>query len=65
MSTLFKRPSGSWKAVVRKTGWPSVTKTLRIKWGAEDWARRTGDEIVRGVYVDRANCRPDDSQGSD
>jgi hypothetical protein len=47
MATLFKRPSGSWKAVVRKTGWPMVTKTFRIKRDAEDWARRTEDEIVR------------------
>jgi hypothetical protein len=56
MATLFKRPSGSWKAVVRKTGWPMVTKTFRIKRGAEDWARRTEDEIVRGVYVNHATA---------
>ena len=36
MATLFKRPSGSWKAVVRKTVWPMITKTFRIKRDAED-----------------------------
>ncbi|MGD0902152.1 MAG: site-specific integrase [Terracidiphilus sp.] len=56
MATIFKRPSGSWKAMIRKTGWPMVTKTFRIKRDAEDWARRAEDEIVRGVYIDRATA---------
>ncbi|WP_429628109.1 site-specific integrase [Tunturiibacter psychrotolerans] len=41
---------------MRKTGWPMITKTFRIKRDAEDWARRTEDEIVRGVYVNRATA---------
>ena len=28
MATIVKTPSGSWKAVVRKTGWPQVIKTF-------------------------------------
>jgi integrase len=56
MATIFKRPSGTWKAVVRKTGWPMVTKTFRVKRDAEDWARRTEDEIVRGAYIERATA---------
>jgi hypothetical protein len=31
-----------------------VIKTFRTKRDAADWARRTDDEMVRGVYIDRA-----------
>lgn len=54
MATLVKTPAGSWKAVIRKTGWPPAIKTFRTKRDAEDWARRTEDEMVRGVYIRRA-----------
>ncbi|MDZ7751861.1 MAG: site-specific integrase [Gammaproteobacteria bacterium] len=54
MATLRKTPSATWKAVIRKRGWPTVIKTFRTKRDAEDWARRTEDEMVRGVYIDRA-----------
>lgn len=51
MATLVKTAAGTWKALVRKTGWPTNTKTFRTKRDAEDWARRTEDEMVRGVYI--------------
>ncbi|RUJ39642.1 hypothetical protein IPC369_20560 [Pseudomonas aeruginosa] len=54
MATIVKTPAGTWKAVVRKTGWPTNTKTFRTKRDAEDWARRTEDEMVRGVYIQRS-----------
>lgn len=54
MATIVKTPSGSWKAVVRKIGWPTTAKTFRIKRDAEDWARRAEDEMVRGLYVGRS-----------
>jgi integrase len=54
MATIVKTPSGTWKAVIRKTGWPTSSKTFRTKRDAEDWARRTEDEMVRGVYIRRA-----------
>lgn len=54
MATIRKTPSATWKAVIRKRGWPTVIKTFRTKRDAEDWARRTEDEMVRGVYIDRA-----------
>lgn len=53
MATLVKTPSGTWKAVIRKTGWPTSSKTFRTKRDAEDWSRRTEDEMVRGVYIER------------
>lgn len=53
MATIVKTESGTWKALVRKTGWPTTSKTFRTKRDAEDWGRRTEDEIVRGVYIQR------------
>lgn len=54
MATLVKTDSGKWKAVIRKSGWPLASKTFRTKRDATDWARRTEDEMVRGVYINRA-----------
>ena len=54
MATIVKTPSGTWKAVIRKQGWPTAAKSFRTKRDAEDWARRTEDEMVRGVYLSRA-----------
>ena len=55
MATLVKTTSGTWKAVIRKTGWPTTSKTFRLKRDAEDWVRRSEDEIVRGVYIKRSS----------
>lgn len=54
MATIVKSPAGTWKAVIRKAGWPTASKTFRTKRDAEDWARRTEDQMVRGVYIQRA-----------
>ena len=54
MATITKTPSDTWKALVRKTGWPTTIKTFRTKRNAEDWARRTEDEMVRGAFIQRA-----------
>lgn len=54
MATITKTPSNTWKAMIRKRGWPTTIKTFRTKRDAQDWARRTEDEMVRGVYIDRA-----------
>ena len=53
MATIVKTESGTWKALVRKTGWPTTSKTFRTKRDSEDWARRTEDEMVRGVFIQR------------
>ena len=53
MATIVRTPAGTWKAMVRKQGWPAVTKTFRLKRDAEDWARGTEDEMVRGVHIRR------------
>lgn len=54
MPTIVKTPSGTWKSVIRKTGFPTTVKTFRLKRDAEDWARTTEDEMVRGMFVKRA-----------
>ncbi len=54
MATLVKTPSGTWKALIRKNGWSTVAKTFRTKRDAEDWSRRTEEEMVRGVYIRRS-----------
>ena len=39
MATIVKNPAGTWKAVIRKQGWPTAAKTFRTKRDAEDWSR--------------------------
>ena len=54
LASIRRTPSSTWKAVIRKRGWPTVIKTFRTKRDAKDWARRTEDEMVRGIYIERA-----------
>jgi integrase len=56
VATIVKTPSSTWKAVIRKIGWPTSAKTFRTKRDAEDWSRRTEDEMVRGAYIQRAGA---------
>lgn len=50
MATIIHTASGHWKALVRRRGWPSVTKTCRLKRDVKDWARHVEDEMVLGIY---------------
>ncbi len=54
MATLVKTPSGKWKAIIRRAGWPMTVKTFRTQRDAGDWARRTEDDMVRGAFIQRA-----------
>ncbi len=56
MATITRTPGGRWKAIIRKRGWPTAVKTFRTKRDAQDWARTTEDEMVRGVYISRAGA---------
>jgi integrase len=56
LATIAKNRSGTWKAVIRKNGWPTTVKTFRIKRDAEDWARTVEDEMVRGAFIQRATA---------
>ena len=55
MASVTKTRSGTWKAIIRRKGWPSIVKTFRAKRDADDWARNTEDEIIRGVYIRRVD----------
>ena len=55
VATLVKTPKGRWKSVIRRRGWPTVAKTFGTKRDAQDWGRATEDEMVRGVFVNRAS----------
>jgi integrase len=56
VATIVKTESGTWKALIRKTGWPATAKTFRTKRDAGDWSRRTEDEMVRGAFIQRAGA---------
>ena len=51
MATIVPTPSGTYKALVHMKGWPTTSKTFRLKRDAVDWERRTEDEMVRGTYI--------------
>ncbi len=53
MRSIVKTPSGTWRAVIRKTGFAATIKTFRLKKGAEDRSRRAEDEMVPGMFVKR------------
>lgn len=55
MATIVSTPSGKWKAVIRKHGWPTTSKTFRLQKDARTWGRRTEDEMDRGVFIDRSH----------
>ena len=51
MATIVKTPSGTWKAIIRKTGFLTTIKNFRLKKDADDWARRAEDEIVHPAWA--------------
>lgn len=59
MATIVKTSSGTWKALIRKAGWPPATaKTFRTKRDAEDWTLYRGrDGTVCGAHIQRAPAR--------
>ena len=56
MASIIKTPSGTWKAIIRKHGFPTTIKTFRTKRDADDWARSTEDDMVRGLYIRRQSA---------
>lgn len=58
MASLTKTASGRWRAVVRRRGWPSSTKTFRLKRDARMWARHVEDQIDRSVLPLRVTPLP-------
>lgn len=56
MATITKTASGTWRVDIRRQGNPRVIKNFRLKRDAETWARRTEDEMVRGIYIHRTEA---------
>lgn len=50
MATITKQ-GNSWKAIVRRQGYPTQTKCFTLKSAAEQWARQTELEMTDGKYI--------------
>jgi len=46
VATITKTPSNTWKAIIRKRGWPTTIKTFRTQRDAEDWVRKVDKQNV-------------------
>ncbi len=55
LATIVKTPAGTWKALVRKLGYPTAIKTFPTKRECEDWGRQVEVEMTKGVYIDRGD----------
>ncbi len=52
MAAIEQLPSGLWRARIRRRGYPSVSKSFRLKADAEGWARKVESEQERAVWHD-------------
>ena len=52
----FRKRSGSWQAIVKKKGFGQLARTFDTKAEAEAWAKVAESEMVRGVFVSRAEA---------
>lgn len=48
---VIENRNGKWRAMVRRAGYPTRTKTFTLKSAAEQWARQTEIEMVDGKYI--------------
>lgn len=56
MATLTYRGPYQWQAIVRRTGYPSQTRTFENKRDAQDWAATVESEMRRGLFIDRSEA---------
>lgn len=54
MATIQKRGAYQWRALVRRKGYPSQSKSFDTKREAEAWAAIVESEMTRAVFVDRS-----------
>ena len=52
----FQKRSGAWRVLIRRRGYPPLTRTFDSKAKAETWARQIEGEMDRGVFVSRAEA---------
>lgn len=48
LMATFQKRQGAWRAIVRKKGYPSQSKTFTTKAWAQKWARQVEDLIEAG-----------------
>lgn len=48
---LIENRGGKWRALVRRHGYPTQSKTFNLKSAAEQWARQTELQMVDGQYI--------------
>ena len=56
MAAIRKRGDLQWQAEIRKKGFPAQRKTFNTRAEAEAWAKLTEAEMIRGVFVSRAEA---------
>jgi integrase len=56
MPTIRKRGDYQYQAIIRRRGFPPLTKTFISKRDAESWATRIESEMLRGTFVDRTEA---------
>lgn len=56
MATIRKKGDMQWHVQVRRTGFPSVTRTFLSRADAELWGQTVESEMGRGVFVDRTEA---------
>lgn len=56
MATIRKKGDFQWHVQIRKKGFNPVTKTFNTRIEAENWAKITESEMVRGVFTDRSEA---------
>ena len=54
MATIQKRGPYQWRALVRRKGYPSQSKSFDTKREAEAWAAIVESEMTRSVFIDRS-----------
>ena len=53
MAAIYKRGPGHWQVLVRRKGYPLLSKSFKKRTDAEAWAREVEAEMDRGVFVSR------------
>ncbi|MDR5879669.1 hypothetical protein [Caballeronia sp. LZ032] len=53
MASIYKRGPGQYKVIIRRTGYPSQTRTFETKTQAEAWANKVQSEMNAGTFRDR------------
>lgn len=51
MATISKTPDGTYRAKIRKRGYPSVSRNFNKKTLAQRWALQVESEMAKGIFV--------------